>query len=118
MFWIARVPELSVSVNPGAGTEQFKFENVEVEDYHDLPNVLRDGASVPATVSWKVRWSNPTTRTRYRNADQRFTGLFMNTRATVEWRAKKERFEFISDAADTSATVHAQVGKEHNGLFF
>jgi hypothetical protein len=97
-----------------------RVTDLETEDYGDLCNALSDGASVEADVSFDVRWSSPMGKARIRNAaaDQRFTGLFSQTNATVEWSAEEEGFEFHSDAASTSTVVHAEVGEERNGVFF
>ena len=97
-----------------------RVTDLETEDYGDLCNALSDGVSVEADVSFDVQWSNPTEKTRIRNAaaDQRFTGLFSKTNATVEWSAEEEGFEFQSDPASTSTVVWAEVGEERNGVFF
>ena len=97
-----------------------RVTELEVEDYGDLCNALSDGASVEAEVSFDVRWSSPMGRARIRNAaaDQRFTGLFSQTNASVEWSAEAEGFEFNSDPASSSTVVYAEVGEERNGVFF
>lgn len=94
--------------------------DMEIEDYHDLFNALEDGPSVEAHVSFDVRWDNRIAKKRIRNAaaDQRFTGLFNQTQAKVEWSAEEDGFEFHSDPASTSTTVYAEVGEERNGVFF
>ena len=92
--------------------------DLEVEDYHDLCNALADGPSEEAEVSFDVRWDHPIARQRIRNpaADQRFTGMFTQTQARVEWSAETEGFEFHSDPATT--VVYAEIGEERNGVFF
>lgn len=94
--------------------------DLEIEDYHDLCNALADGHSVEAEVSFDVEWHDAVAKKRMRNAaaDQRFTGLFSQTAATVEWSAHEDGFEFRSDPAATSTTVYAEVGEERNGVFF
>jgi hypothetical protein len=120
LFWIKGIPDHSVDVNPGAGRARLRVTDLETEDYGDLCNALSDGVSVEAEVSFDVRWSNPMEKARIRNAatDQRFTGLFSKTNATVEWSAEEEGFEFESDPARTSRVVWAEVGEERNGRFF
>jgi hypothetical protein len=97
-----------------------KVRDLEMEDYFNLFNALSDGPSVEAEVSFEVRWDNPIAKKKVRNeaADQRFTGLFTQTRARVEWSAEEEGFEFHSDPLFTSTTVYAEVGEERNGVFF
>jgi len=120
LFWIVKIPDSSVDVNVGAGRARMQVTDLETEDYHDICNALADGPSVEAEVSFDVVWSGPTGRNRLRNdaPDQRFTGLFLPTNATVEWSAEEDGFEFQSDPANTSNVVYAEVGEERNGKFF
>ena len=120
VFWITRIPDRSVDVNPGAGRGRMALDDLDIEDYHDLENALLDGPSVEAEVSFDCRWSNPIARRQFRNAaaDQQFTGSFTQTHATIEWSAEEQGFEFQSDRASTSTAVYAEVGEERNGVFF
>lgn len=99
---------------------QMRVRDLEIEDYHDLLNALKDGPSVEAHVSFDVRWRGRIAKNRFRNAapDQQFRGRFTQTNATVNWSAKEEGFEFHSDPASTSTAVYAEVGHERNGVFF
>jgi len=120
LFWVVRIPDYTVDVNPGAGKARMTVEGLEMEDYHDLVNALLDGPSLEAHVSFDCRWQDPITTTRLRNSDplQQFTGLFTRTHAVVEWSAQEAGFEFHSDPAMTSSTVYAEVAEERNGVFF
>ena len=120
VFWILRIPDPSVDFNFAAGKARMVLKSLEMEDYHDLLNALRDGRSVEAEVSFDCRWHDPITTRRFHNADplQQFTGLFTQTQANIEWSAKEAGFEFHSDPAATSTTVYAEVGEERNGFFF
>jgi hypothetical protein len=96
-------------------------KHLEIEDYHNFDNALRDGPAAKAQVSFDCRWKDPIGKTfEVRNpaSDQRFAGRFTQTHATVEWSAEEKGFAFRSDPAATSAAVYAEVGSERNGFFF
>ena len=97
-----------------------EVENIEIEDYHNLVNALQDGPSDEAHASFEVRWHDKigTRQIINGNVDQQFRGAFTQTRAQVEWSARKKGFEFRSDPASTSKVVYAEVGEERNGIFF
>ena len=73
-----------------------------------------------AHVSFDVRWRDKIVTNEIINGavDQQFRGIFTQTGARVEWSARKKDFEFRSDPASTSQVVYAEVGEEHNGVFF
>ena len=116
------MPDSSASINPGAGRARLVLKDLDIEDYGDLLNALLDGPSEEAQVSLDCRWDHPLATTLLRNPDplQRFTGLFTQTGATLEWSAQEPdtHFEFHSDPAATSTAVYAEVGQERNGFFF
>ena len=120
MFWIARIPDDSVDVDDDDAKARMRLRNFEVEDYGDLCNALADGPSLEAQVSFDVRWKHRIAKRNIRNPapDQRFSGVFTQTDATVEWSATENGFAFDSDPASTSTTVYAEVGNERNGVFF
>jgi hypothetical protein len=107
-------------VKPSVGTAQLEVTNIEIEDYHNLVNALQDGPSDEAHASFQVRWHHKIETRQIVNGDvdQRFRGTFTQTRAQVEWSARKKGFEFRSDAASASKEVYAEVGEERNGVFF
>jgi len=120
VFWVLEIPDKSVSANPGAGKARMTVNNLEIEDYHDLFNALQDGPSVEAIVSFDVVWDHKIETKLRSNAavDQRFTGLFTQTDAKVQWSASEQGFTFQSDPAETSHVVYAEVAQERNGTFF
>ena len=107
-------------VNPGSGKARMGLTNLEIEDYHNLGNALSDGPSVNAKVSFNCQWNHVITTRQIRNPDplQRFTGTFRQTQATVKWSASESGFSFHSDPPETSIALFAEVGEEHNGVFF
>jgi hypothetical protein len=92
-----------------------------IEDYSNVPNALHRGATkppVPATVSFRIRWSGVKKKVSVRNADQRFEGRFIENRATIEWSASESGFTFASDPAPTTSNEFSEIGQERNGTFF
>jgi hypothetical protein len=118
-FWTTPLPSSSVQVSPGAGTGRFHVTDLDIEDYHDVINALSGGPSVPATVSFDIRWSGGGDRVKVRNSDLDFGGQYVEGKATIEWSGQNANGEsFQSDPANTSITHFAEVGKERNGAFF
>ena len=117
LFWTVRIPDKSVDVNPQAGKAHLVVDDLEIEDYFNLDNALKDGPSVDAEVSFDCRWSGPIARTSYRNVAEQFTGLFTQTQAQVQWSGTNENgFEFRTTA--TTTVIRAETGEERNGVFF
>jgi hypothetical protein len=116
-----RIADDSVDeVKPAAGRAELEVEDIDIEDYHDLVNALKDGPSDPARASFEVRWFRKIQTRHIVNPamDQQFEGTFTQTHAQVEWSARKKGFAFQSDPASTSQVVYAEVGEERNGVFF
>ena len=96
------------------------MENLKLEDYFNIPNALSDGAATgppsPATVSFDVRWKNPSDHYKIREDTQGFSGEFWQTDATVKWSGNNDdNASFTS--TDQTAVVFAAIGHERNGKF-
>lgn len=91
--------------------------DLAIGDFHNVPNALTGGSSVPATVTIDISWSSET-KTKMKFEGDDFTLEYILNTATIEWSATQEGFEFVSDPADTSITHFAEIGKERNGVFF
>jgi len=103
----------------GAGDASLEVDNLATKDFHDIVNDLLHGASVPATASFEVQWSGKKSQFQMRDPVHGFRGEFVETsQATIEWSAQEAGFTFVSDPAPTSNTVFAELGREHNGVFF
>jgi hypothetical protein len=75
--------------------------------------------AVPATVSYELRWNGPVTREiSVRDTDYGFRGLFKENTVSLTWSASRAGFKFVSDAANTSTVLFAELGRESNGVFF
>ena len=103
------------------GKARMKATDLHVRDFFNIPNALlhlKKPVSVPATVSFDIRWSGVTRRVKVRDEKNGFAGNFIENTATIEWSAKEKGFSFKSDAAKTSTSVSAVIGHERNGVFF
>jgi hypothetical protein len=93
--------------------------DLDLGDYTKIPNSLSLGASVPANVTFELRWSGPASReVSFRDTANGFRGLYKENSATLAWSATRAGFKFVSDAANTSKSVFAQLAQESNGIFF
>ena len=119
LFWTIPIPSTSVEIHLGAGDASLKIDDLATKDFGTVVNDLHHGPSVPATVSFDVHWSGKGSQSQLRNAAQGFRGEFVETlQATVAWSAQESGFTFVSDPAETSHTEFAELGREHNGVFF
>ncbi|HVX30819.1 MAG TPA: hypothetical protein VHA53_10095 [Nitrolancea sp.] len=75
--------------------------------------------TIDTTASFDVRWQGKGPRTRISDATNHFTGIFIDSNATIVWSANQPstNFQFVSDETGTS-TVSAVIGFEQNGRFF
>jgi hypothetical protein len=94
------------------------FSDLETRDFHDLKNTLQRGPSVPADVSFRIRWSGVKARVKLRDDKNQFAGNFIEDTATVGWSSRQKGFKFVSAPASTSTSVFAEIGRERNGVFF
>jgi len=94
------------------------FRNLETRDFHDFLNTAQRGPSVPADVSFRIRWSGVKARVTLRDDTNQFTGNFIEDTATVGWSSHQEGFKFVSAPASTSTSLFAEIGRERNGVFF
>ncbi len=112
------IPRRSVEVNLRRGTATLAVEDLDVPDWFDLLNSLRGGDTVPAQVTFDVRWGNVLRRLNLRDEAVGFTGQFVETEADIEWSVRQEGFEFVSDPFGTADSVFAVIGEERNGVYF
>jgi hypothetical protein len=115
---VARVPEDAVTFNQRSGRAALQVTDLEVGDFGNNLHALRGDPSVPATVSFDIRWRDVIQVLDLHDEDNQFEGNFLQTHAFIEWSARQEGFEFVSDSLETSETVFAMFGRERNGVFF
>jgi hypothetical protein len=105
-----------VQINLGKGTASLRLKDLPISDFHNIPNSLAGGPSVPAMVSFDVRWRDVIQRDTIRDQVNGFAGQFIENTATIQWSATTdEDFAFESDENTFS---YALIGKERNGVFF
>jgi hypothetical protein len=119
VFWTLRLPDdnpLLVDFDAGEATV---IGDLDLADYIKIPNAIALGAAVPAGVTFELRWSGPISReVSVRDATNGFRGQFRENSATLSFSASRAGFKFVSDPANTSKSVFAQLGRESNGIFF
>jgi hypothetical protein len=112
----------------GKGAASLELTNIPVFDAFTVPNSLNPAhplGIVPAIInSLHIEWSGVTDRDEFSDPTDAFAGLFLEDSATIEVTATtppslgKHGFKFVSDPAATTTTNFAQVGHDHNGMFF
>ncbi len=115
VFWTLPVAPDSAQGEVDNAAIGLRVTDAAVGDYHDVANAIRQGRSVPATLSYDLRWSGATAVYDLRNAEQRFAVRGAEATATMTWRAETDEFKF---ASSPSRSVFAVVGNERNGVFF
>ncbi len=118
LFWVIRVPDTTVEVELDEAEASMDVSKLDVEDFHDIVNAVHEGPSIPASVSYHIRWRNVIRRVQVQDPTVGFDGDFIEDTATIEWSAEEQGFRFVSDPADTSTTLFAEIGSERNGVFF
>jgi hypothetical protein len=119
VFWTMPLPRdnpLTIDFEAGAAT---LIADLDVLDYTSIPNAGVFGPAVPANVKFDLRWSGPIKRDiTFQDSTRTFRGRFLENQATLSWSASRSKFAFVSDAANTSTSVFAELARESNGLFF
>jgi hypothetical protein len=118
LFWTIRIPDESVAIDLEDATASMKLSGVELRDFFNIPNSLMRGKSIDADVSFHIRWSGVKKRVHLHDKQNTFDAHVIEDTATMEWSAEERGFKFVSDPANTSTTVFAEIGRERNGVFF
>jgi hypothetical protein len=93
--------------------------DIDVLDHTKKENAFVLGPAVPAALTYEVRWRGPTKRDiTVQDANNGFRGRFLENQATLSLSVSQAGFKFVSDPANTSTSVFAQLGREFNGIFF
>jgi len=111
LFWTAPVPMNSVEIDLGRVRASFHVTNFPLVDTIPSPNPA-------ATVSFDMEWSGKTAMLIVNDFVNGFGGDYSECSATIEWTAQEPGFTFASNAASTSTTRFAEIGRERNGRFF
>jgi hypothetical protein len=129
LFWTIPIHPNSLEVELDSARASMHVDGLSVPDAHDLANSLTHGrgllnppippiASVPATVSFDVRWSGEISRATVVNEAQNFRGDFIKTGSTIEWSSVQNGFFFDSEEPNPARNIGAVIGRERNGVFF
>jgi hypothetical protein len=118
LFWTIRIPDDSVAIDLDEAVASMDLSDLEIRDFFTLTNALSGGKSIPAVVSFDINWSGVINRVKVSDETNQFTGNYIEDTATISWSAQESGFTFVSDPANTSTTVFAEIGKERNGFFF
>lgn len=118
LFWTTPIPRESVQVDLQRGTATMRMTQVPMRDQQNITNALNHGPSIPATVSFAVRWRGAGRRRQVRKAQHRFAAQIVANRSTIEWQFEAGDHRVTSDPASTSKNVYSLLGRERNGVFF
>jgi hypothetical protein len=119
VLWTLRLPDDGLLLNDFSAGEATLIGDLDLSDYTKIPNSLALGAGVPAGVTFELRWRGPISRElSLQDTDHGFRGTFRENKATLTFSASRDGFKFVSDAANTSKSVFAQLAREANGIFF
>jgi hypothetical protein len=119
VFWTVRLPNETGLLIDFDAAEATLTADLDVLDYTKLPNARALGPAVPAAVTYEVIWGVPSKRVvSVADKAHGFRGSFVENTASLAWSASQPGFKFVSDAANASTSVFAQLGRERNGLFF
>jgi hypothetical protein len=118
LFWTTPLPQDSALEIDFEGGEATLIVDIDLRDFTKKANSQALGAAVPAAITYDLRWSGPVKReASVLDQENGFRGLFKENQATLSWSVSETGFIFVSDAANTSTTVFAQLGREANGIF-
>lgn len=116
LFWTVPIDRGAVRVNLVDGSASLHVDDLDVEDYGNVVNALKDGPSLAASVSFDASWSGVTERVKISNPATDFGGEYIRNSATLVWSGSNS--SGFSFQADASAAGFATIGHERNGSFF
>jgi hypothetical protein len=113
----------NIEIHFGKGAAALEFEDVDVHDWITVPNSFSNGKLLgppaAAVIDVDIEWSNPTRRlSGFTDAKNGFGGNFIENAATIEVAIDNADGSFSFTGAGDSSSCFAQIGKEHNGVFF
>lgn len=118
LFWTMPIAAEAVQVDFDNGEATMRTHSLDVPDWGELISATTNGAHVPATVSFDVRWQGVLAKAEKRNEKERWMGTFIQNSPTIEWSARQDGFSFISNPRSTCISVAGVLGRERNGTFF
>lgn len=100
------------------GEAVYALHDFKTRDFGNFCTNVAHGTSLPATVSFTLRWSGKTKEFQVIDETTGFRGKFVQTGATMEWVATEEGAVYASAPAKTSHSIFSVIGTERNGVFF
>jgi hypothetical protein len=111
----------SVTFDLDDGKARMKAADLHVRDFFNIPNALlhlQKPVSVPATVSFDIRWLGPATNRMRVTKPRGSTGHVFTSPVTMTWTATNgSGFSFKSNPSHTKS-FFGQLGHIRNGVFF
>ena len=102
------------------GKARMKAKDLHVRDFFNIPNALlhlQKPVSVPATVSFDIRWLGPATHRTRVTKPRGSSGQVFKSPATMTWSATNGAgFSFTSNPSHTTS-FFGQLGHVRNGVF-
>jgi hypothetical protein len=135
-MWNAAIPLGSVQFDLDDEEATLNVKNIPVFDGFTVPNSLNTfhplGHVNSIVNSLRMRWSGTKNTRSVSDWADGFRGDFFENSATIEVTATtpptparscpptpaRNGFRFVSDPAPTTVSHFAQIGREHNGVFF
>ena len=109
-----------MTVDLADGKARMTATNLHVRDFFNLPNALlhlQKPVSVPATVSFDIRWMGPPTGRSRVTKPRDSSGQVFNSPVTMRWSATNgSGFSFTSNPSPTTS-FFGQLGHVRNGVF-
>ena len=109
-----------VTVDLEDGTARMRATNLHVRDFFNIPNALlhlQKPVSVPATVSFDIRWLGPATHRTRVTKPRGSSGQVFHSPVTMKWSATNgSGFSFKSNPSPTTS-FFGQLGHIRNGVF-
>jgi hypothetical protein len=109
-----------VTVNLDSGKARMTASGLHVRDFFNIPNALlhvKDPVSVPATVSFDIRWMGPATDPMPVTKPKGSSGQVFSSPVTMRFSATNgSGFSFRSHPSPTRS-FFGQLGHVRNGVF-
>jgi hypothetical protein len=107
-------------MNFASGTATLQMASYHLKDYHDFSNSFFGGGPqpVPATLSFRVQWSCPTSGGAANIAAEEYRGTVKTGTAKMEWSARIGDLQYQSFPIASSSSDFAELVQENNGSLY
>jgi hypothetical protein len=119
LFWTKAVRASSVEADPedGQATLDLSSADMDIRDFHSIPNSLTRGSSDPASFRLHVEWDGEGAVRTVNDATNQVAARFVKGPGSISFRATNGSFTFDA-AREGQRVIFAEVGRERNGVFF